>query len=162
MGNSNGTVVFIKKPIMLSPCQKNDWKNIDSNFESQFEAFGFDKMLCIESGQSYELMGYIGSPGYKYLSFTIAQCDITKDPLCDTTVNVNTFMTNFLTTSDYFKVRFFLVDTILTPENDNAVSYMIEKNIFVAFTNTIGTVGFINLAEWSLTTDTSNLPYENN
>jgi hypothetical protein len=107
-------------------------------------------------------MGYIGSPNYKYLTFTILQCDQAIDPLCDTTANVNTYMSSFLTSQDYFKVRFFLVDTILTPENDEAVTYIIEKNIFVAFTNTIGTVGFINLAEWSLTTDTSNLPYESN
>jgi hypothetical protein len=70
-------------------------------------------------------MGYIGSPNYKYLTFTISRCDQTKDPLCDTTANVNTFMSNFLTNKDYFKVRFFLVDTILTPENDDAVSYII-------------------------------------
>ena len=31
-GNQNGTIVAIKRPVNLSPCQKNDWKNIGNNF----------------------------------------------------------------------------------------------------------------------------------
>ena len=32
MGNQNGSVVFVKREIRLSPCQKNDWTNIGNNF----------------------------------------------------------------------------------------------------------------------------------
>lgn len=113
----NGTPAKVSSPIILSPCQKEDWSSLGDNFQSQFTAFGFDKMLCISSGQSYEIAGYIGSPTYKYLTFDIVQCDPMKDPNCDTTANSNAYMTSFLTTTDYFKVRFFLVDTIVTPDN---------------------------------------------
>jgi hypothetical protein len=55
-------------------------------------------------------------------------------------------MTNYLSNNDYFNVRFFLVDTIVTPDNDDPITYVLEKNIFMAFTDTVGTVGYINMA----------------
>lgn len=67
-------------------------------------------------------------------------------------------MNNYLSKTDYFKVRFFLVDAIITPDSSDPVTYILEKNIFMAFTDTIGTVGYINMAEWTLTTDTSPYP----
>jgi hypothetical protein len=67
-------------------------------------------------------------------------------------------MTNYLNANDYFNVRFFVLDTIITPTNDEAVVNVLEKNIFMAFSNTIGTVGYINMAEYELVTDTNLLP----
>ncbi len=74
-------------------------------------------MLCIDQGQSYSMNGYIGSSSYSYLTFKIVQCNQTIDNTCDSAININNFISNYLTTNDYFKVRFFLVDTILTPSN---------------------------------------------
>ena len=37
--------------IMLSPCQLSDWSSLGTNFEKQYAVFGFQKMLCIQSGQ---------------------------------------------------------------------------------------------------------------
>ena len=92
------------------------------------------------------MKGYIGSPDYAYLSLEVVECDQSKDATCDTPANINNYMTNYLTSTDYFKVRFFLVDTIITPDNTDPVTYILEKNIFMAFTQTIGTVGYINMA----------------
>lgn len=74
-------------------------------------------MLCIDPGQSYSLNGYIGSPDYSFLTFKIVQCNQTIDNTCDSAANINSFIGNYLTNNDYFKVRFFLVDTILTPSD---------------------------------------------
>lgn len=111
----NGTPTVVKTSITLSPCKVADWENIGDKFSEQFNAFGFGKMLCIDSSQSYKLSGYIGSSDYSYLTFEIIQCNQTLNSNCDTTANVNTYMNNFLTHNDYFNVRFFLVDTIITP-----------------------------------------------
>jgi len=43
-------------------------------------------------------------------------------------------MANKLTTNDYFKVRFFIIDTIITPTNDVPSVKFLEKNIFMSFT----------------------------
>ena len=142
----NGTPTLVSTPIMLAPCQLSQWQNVGNNFKQQFQAFGFGKMLCIKSGQNYSLSGYIGSSTYNYLTFQIVQCNATVDPTCDSASNINTYMTNYLSNHDYFNVRFFLVDTIITPDDDDPITYVIEKNIFMAFTNTVGTVGYINMA----------------
>ena len=56
-------------------------------------------------------------------------------------------------------MRFYVVDTIITPTNDNAITTILEKNIFLAFSSTQGTVGYIDMAEFELKTDTSLFPY---
>lgn len=142
----NGTPTIVKTDIALSPCVAEDWSSLGTSFTTQFEAFGFTKMLCIKSGESFEMTGYIGSPNYAYLSLEVVECDQSKDATCDTPANINNYMTNYLTNTDYFKVRFFLADTIITPDNTDPVTYILEKNIFMAFTKTIGTVGYINMA----------------
>jgi hypothetical protein len=154
----NGVPTIVKTPIRLSQCQLSDWDFFGEQFSQQFTAFGFDRMLCIESGQSYQLSGYIGSADYNYLSFEIVQCNITMDPTCDTAANIDSYMENYLSNTDYFNVRFFLVDTILTPQKSESINYILEKNIFMSFTSTIGTVGYINMAEFTLDTDNNPLP----
>ena len=67
-------------------------------------------------------------------------------------------MNNYLNINDFFKVKLFVVDTILTPSSENAVSSVLEKSIFLAFSSTVGTVGYINMAEFTLKTDTSLYP----
>jgi hypothetical protein len=68
-GAVNGIPSFKRSPIILSPCTESDWSTLGTNFQTQFKAFGFSRMLCIPLNQSYEVAGYIGSPTYKFLSF---------------------------------------------------------------------------------------------
>ena len=68
-------------------------------------------------------------------------------------------MRNHLASNDYFKVKLFVVDTIITPSDENAISTIIEKNIFLAFSDTMGTVGTIDMAEYELKTDQNLLPF---
>lgn len=81
------------------------------------------------------------------------------DAECDTEANIATFVSNYLATNDYFKVKLFVVDTLLTPSNEDAISKIIEKSIFLAFSDTMGTVGTIDMAEYELKTDQSLLPF---
>ena len=103
-------------------------------------------MLCIENGQNISLSGYAGSEIYEYLTFSIFKCNQTLDVNCDTSTNIDAFMTDFVRRNDYFDVRLFVVDTIVTPTNEVAVSYVLEKNIFLGFSPTMGTVGYIKIS----------------
>jgi len=103
-------------------------------------------MLCIQSGQNISLAGYTGSDTYEYLSLQIVQCDQAMDASCDTAANINSYISSHVSTNDYFKVKLFVVDTIVTPSNDDAISNVLEKDIFLAFSDTMGTVGSINMA----------------
>lgn len=76
------------------------------------------------------------------------QCNATEDALCDSSTNIKSFMSGYLSKKDYFKVRFFTVDTIITPTNDDPISYVLEKNIFMGFSNTMGTVGYIYMSQF--------------
>ena len=142
----------------LSPCNLSDWTGYGSNFEHQFLAFGFGQMLCVTNGQDLSLAGYAGSDIYQYLTLNIYGCNQTVDPGCDTSANINSYMTAHLSVNDYFKVKFFVLDTIVTPNNHDAISYVLEKNIFLAFSSTMGTVGYLNVAEFDLQTDSNLLP----
>ena len=132
--------------INLAPCNLSDWSSYNTNFEHQFNAFGFGQMLCIQKGQNVSLAGYAGSSIFEYISLQIFACNQTVDPNCDTTSNINTYISNYLSVSDYFKVKFYVLDTIITPNQHDAISYVLEKNIFLAFSDTMGTVGHLNMA----------------
>ena len=110
-------------------------------------------MLCIQKGQNISLAGYAGSNVYEFLSLQVHECNQSIDSNCDTTANINTYMTNYLSVNDYFRVKIFVMNTILSPGNSNALSYILEKNIFLAFSKTVGTVGHINMAEFNVQTD---------
>lgn len=115
--STGGSPTMTQTIIPLSPCNVSDWTSYGSTFANQLNTFGFSQMLCITKGTDISLRGYAGSDVYEYLNFQIIQCNQTLDSSCDTTPNVNTYMNNYLSTNDYFKVRFFVVDTIITPTN---------------------------------------------
>lgn len=156
--NSGGPPTTSKTNVMLAPCNESDWSSYGTQFTSQFSAFGFGQMLCIQNGQNISLAGYAGSDTYEYLSLEIVQCNQTLDATCDTPSNINTYMNNYVAANDYFKVKLYVVDSIITPTNEDAVSRVLEKDIFLAFSRTVGTVGSINMAEFELLTDTSLFP----
>lgn len=145
-------------PLFVSPCDLSKWTDVGSYFSHQFQAFGMDKMLCITSGQNFSISGYTGSTIYKYLTFKILLCNASFAN-CESTSAINTYMSTYLASNDFFKVQFYLVNTIISPDQPVAINKIIEKNIFMAFTQTTGTSGLVNLASYSLITDNSILPY---
>jgi len=115
---TNGTPIEVATPIILSPCSLSDWKDLGEDFITQYTAFGFGKMLCVPSSSSMSITGYVGSSTYEYLNFQIVMCNQSIDSRCDNTLNINTYIQNYLTNNDYFKVSFYMVDTIITPTQD--------------------------------------------
>ena len=115
-------------------------------------------MLCIDSGSSITLSGYEGSTIYKYASLIIHACDTALDASCDTSASINSYMTAYQTANDYFQVKFYLIDTILTPSNTVAITKYLEKKIFMSFTTTMGSVGHVDMGEYTLLTDNSVWP----
>lgn len=71
-------------------------------------------------------------------------------------------MTSYLSTNDFFKTKIFVMDTIVSAGNKNAISHFLEKNIFLAFSKTIGTIGHINMGEFDVFTDESLFPFSHN
>jgi len=60
----SGPPKITKTPLRLNRCNSSAWKNLGSDFDGQFNAFGFDQMLCLEEGQQISLSGYTGSDVY--------------------------------------------------------------------------------------------------
>jgi len=102
-------------------------------------------MLCIQEGQNISLAGFAGSEVYEYVRLDIHECNQTIDGNCDTQANIDAYMTSYLSANDYFKVKIFVMDTIVSPSNSAAITHVLEKNIFLAFSKTMGTVGHINI-----------------
>ena len=62
--STSGARAWTRTPLSLSKCNSSSWTGLGSDFSTQFTAFGFDKMLCLESGQNISLSGYTGSDIY--------------------------------------------------------------------------------------------------
>jgi hypothetical protein len=116
-----------RTPVMLSACNVSDWAPLGSNFDKQFNGFGFNEMLCITNNQSYTLFGYSGSMPYQFMNLQINLCNATY-PGCDTTANSLTWMTNYLNSTaanNIFQVRLFIVNTIVSPTKSKPISSII-------------------------------------
>lgn len=74
-------------------------------------------MLCLDSNATYEMYGYEGEVPYRYLKLEIRICDRGAD--CDSYDNISASMASYLSTNNYYNVRFFMVNTIISPEDDN-------------------------------------------
>ena len=72
------------------------------------------------------------------------------DVNCDTTANVDSYMSTFLTTNDFFNVKIYVIDTIISPEETDPITLVIEKNIFLSFAQNLGTTGFISFLKYNL------------
>jgi hypothetical protein len=132
-----------------------------SNFGAQFNALGMSKMLCMQNGSSVSMKGYEGSEGYNYLVLKVKKCTNNSydTHACKPSTEIDAYMTTHVNKNDFFKVRFFIVDTRITTGDQDPITKVIEKKIFLSFTETLGTRGFISFAHYSVTTDTSLTPY---
>jgi hypothetical protein len=139
----------------------SDWKDIGNNFRDQFNALGMSKMLCIQDNAAVSLQGYEGSSNYDYLVLKVSKCkNITTSSRfqCKSQSDIDSFITNRISEHDFLKVRFFIVDTRITPGDQDPVTKVLEKKIFLSFTDELGTKGFISFAYYNITTDQSILP----
>ena len=69
-------------------------------------------------------------------------------------------MESFLNSYDYFKVRVFFVDKVFSPEEIIPVVNTVERDMFVTFSDEMGTRGSVTLASYEVKTDESIWPYE--
>ena len=92
------------------------------------------------------MSGYSGSDLFQFFNLQVHECNQTIDGNCDSVSNINSFMTSHLSTHNYFKLKIFVLDIIIAPDSHQPISYMLEQNIFLAFTSSMGSVGHINLA----------------
>lgn len=147
-------------PIQLSACNKTDWAPLGQNFDKQFDGFKFNEMLCLTKGQTYSLYGYSGGMPYQFMTLTINLCRVPL-PGCDTQANSLSWLTTYLSTStnNIFTVKLYIVNTIVSPAKPKPISNMIEKNIIVTFSQTTGTVGYAYIGDFTMSTDSSILPY---
>lgn len=97
---------------------------------------------------------------YNFLSLSINLC---KFPLpgCDSQANSLASMTSYLASSanNVYSVRLYIVNTIVSPAKSKPISNIIEKNIIVTFSQTTGTIGYAYIGDFTMSTDSSILPY---
>ena len=74
-------------------------------------------MLCVKKGTQVVMKGYEGSPIYQYLTLKITTCtNNSMDSFpCQTSAAISSFMSTHLSTNDFFKVSFYIVDTNISP-----------------------------------------------
>jgi hypothetical protein len=50
-------------------------------------------------------------------------------------------------------------DSIISPTEENAVTNIIEKDMLITFSLTTGTLGYIQIADYEISTDTNIMPW---
>ena len=69
-------------------------------------------------------------------------------------------MSNFISTNDFFKINMFMVDSIISPKYEPAVSTILETDVLMTFSQTTGTFGYVKIGDFEVDTDVSVMPYE--
>ena len=103
------------------------------------------QMYCVPVSETYELSGYEGDDDDSKFEIQIKRCNGAG---CSSAADFDTFMDTFLDANDYFKVRLYIVDTIFSLEDPEPVQETIEKDIFLSFTDTLGSRGTISFATY--------------
>lgn len=107
-------------------------------------------MYCLPDDANISLEGYEGSESQISLYLRINTC---KGPQCITGADFDTYMNNHLDQYDYFKVRLLFVDTIISPSDPTVTQKTLEKDVFLTFSQTMGSRGQIVLGRYEVTTD---------
>ena len=86
-------------------------------------------MLCIKDSTAISLQGYEGSSNYDYLILKVNKCsNSTPDShVCKPQSQIDSFIQTKVNLTDFLKVRFFIVDTRITPGDQNPVTKVLEK-----------------------------------
>jgi hypothetical protein len=72
---------------------------------------------------------------------------------CASPIDTDAYFNVHLDLYDFFKVRLFFVDTVISPSNDNPISLTLERDIFVTFTDSMGSRGEVTLGRYTIQTD---------
>lgn len=106
-------------------------------------------MFCPSSNSNYSIQGTQDEDIFKYLTLIVTGCrQSANDTACVNQTQKEQFISNWITNNDFFQVKFYLMNTIITATNEDPISYYVETDVFLAFTSNTGTVGNIKLADY--------------
>ena len=115
-------------------------------------------MLCPSPDDDISFEGYEGSEFFNKLELMVCRCTA-PDPssglanTCASPIDTDAYFNVHLDLYDFFKVRLFFVDTVISPSNDNPISLTLERDIFVTFTDSMGSRGEVTLGRYTIQTD---------
>ena len=118
-----------------------------------------DNMLCPDASENITLKGFAGSPDWVSYYFIVEQCkNVSADWICYDQPTIDTFFNNHFLTNDFFKVQLYIVDTVISPSQEDPISYTIEDEIFVTFAEKSGSRGKDKMGSIQIETDDSIWP----
>lgn len=77
---------------------------------------------------------------------------------CHSPEEIEAAFETMLTTQDFAKVNLLILNTVISPQQEDATNYVLENEIFVTFSNTSGSRCDLKLGRFELTTDNSIWP----
>lgn len=79
---------------------------------------------------------------------------------CHTSADISNYISTYLAVEDYFKAELFIVDTVVSPQNDIYIKKVLEDEIFLSFAQASGTRGIVKMGHYNVTTDNSIWPFD--
>ena len=69
-----------------------------------------ERMLCVANSSQLAMRGYEGSPDFSYLSLKVKKCsnNTYESHSCYSNPTITSYMTTYLMTNDFFKVKFLI------------------------------------------------------
>ena len=73
------------------------------------------------------MQGFAGSPVWETLELRVEACvNVTMDWRCHDAPDIATFISTYLTTEDFFKVELYMIDTVISPQDDVFIKKVLE------------------------------------
>lgn len=87
-----------------------------------------DTMLCTKDGEDISISGFAGSDTWEFLEIKIKKCvnQTDKSWTCYPQTDIDSYMSSYLTSNDYFEANIYFVDTVITPSQATATQKVIE------------------------------------
>lgn len=117
--------------VPLGRCTRADWERLGPEFASYYDNMNFQRMLCPNSSEFFELQGTYSSDTFRYFKLSVTKCS-GNDCYSDTDV------ANYVKHNDFFKLNFYFSTWLLNPEEFKGATLKLDDSNYMQFTTQLG------------------------
>lgn len=147
-------------PVKFQKCEKQQWTYINETYGQLYDQLNFSKWLCPEKNTVLELQGKYTSPEFKFYRVGVKACTPSADPIRHC-VN-QSVIDSYLLSREVFNFNFYFVNTIINAGKKQYLSTLIDDFNYFPFSMKTGSNANLFVSSYTINTDESILPYEDN
>lgn len=149
----------VKSDIKMLQCTPSMWTHLGDGYEKIFSRLNLTQWVCPEPNQLVELQGKYSSDVFKYLKISMSTCSGTVNGQgCKSAADI----ASYLVSHEAFSFNYYFVNQLINPDQQNAVTSFLDDTNNFPFTTTFGTNCNLYMQSFSIDTDNSLTPVNEN